>query len=171
MKRGLLTAVWLAALALMWLLGANAAVADEGAEGSVPAIDDGIGDLPGSDLNGWFFNPEPEFPFLAPPDAFSAENGQPWTSAANLATIDYWLSLVEELGDDPSLLQQLYGLGMIDSPVLTPVQISQVIESNMQLISQENPGGVPEPVTWALLGGGLTFIGLYAVRRARRIRV
>ena len=162
--RTVLRSVGLAGLVLAWLFVANAAAADEMA-GSDTVIDDGMGDLPASDLTGWFFNPDPGQPFPPEPDP-----SQPWTSPENLATINYYLAIVQELGNDPSLLSQLYGMGMISSPDLTSTQISQLILSNDQLISQDTAGSVPEPVSLELLGGGLAFLGIYAVGRARRIR-
>jgi len=158
-----LRSFWLAGLVLGWLLFANAAAAntpngDNDTAGGVSGIDDGIGDLPASDLNGWFFNPDPDLPFPAEPDP-----AQPWTSPANIETMNYWLTLVMDLGDDPALLSQLYELGMIGSPNLTPAQISQLILSNDQLIASETTGSVPEPAALGLLGGGLTLMGLYAV--------
>jgi hypothetical protein len=164
-----LRSVWLVAFVLACLPCASAAWADDtvGSTDGVSVIDDGTGDLPPSELTGWFFPPsDPNQPFPPEPDP-----SQPWTSAANLATIDYWLSVVVELGNDPSLLQQLYGWGMISSPDLTSTQISQLIVTNQQLISQESStSGVPEPMTMGLLGGGLAFLGLFAAGRARRIR-
>jgi hypothetical protein len=160
-----LKSVWLAGIVLAWLLFASTAVADDVTAVSVSAIDDGTSDLPAADLNGWFFNPDPDLPFPPEPDP-----SQPWTSPENLATINYWLSLVMDLGWDPTLLSQLYGLGMIGSPDLTPAQIGQLILSNDQLISQETAGDVPEPVTLELFGGGLALLGFYAAERARRIR-
>jgi hypothetical protein len=158
-RRGL-KSVWIAGLVLAWLLCANVAAADtvtaenDATAGNVPGFDDWVGDVPASGLNGWFFDPDPGFSFPEEPDP-----SQPWTSAANIVTLDYWLSLVEELGDDPSLLWQLYGLGMISSPDLAPAQLGQLIESNSQLVSQEN-ASLPEPITWGLVCGGLVFLAL-----------
>jgi hypothetical protein len=162
--RTALRSVGLAGLVVAWLFMANAAAADETA-GSDTVMDDGIGDLPASDLTGWFSNPNPDQPLPPDPDP-----SQPWTSPENLETINYWLSLVLDLGNDQFILSQMYGLGMISSPDLTPAQISQLILSNDQLISQELAASTPEPLTLELLGGGLAFLGLYAVGRGRRIR-
>lgn len=163
-----LRSVGLAGCVLACLFFANAAAADE-TEGSVSVFDDGIANLPSSDLTGWFFNPDPDVPFPSEPDP-----SQPWTSPENLETINYWLGVVMDLDNDPSnaasILSQLYGFGMIDSPDLTSVQIDQLILSNDELISQETTGTTPEPLTLGLLGGGLALMGLYAAGRARRIR-
>jgi len=176
-----LSSVWLAGVVLAWLLCAKVAAADQIVEidwlnGPVSTDGNNAGtvDLAASEMNGWFFSPDPEPPFPTEPDP-----SQPWTSAANIATMDYWLSLVMELGDDPSLLTQLYGLGMITSPdpatppVFTVSSVSQVSPVS-ELNSQEGPGNVPEPVTRGLLGAGLVFLGLYAglypAQRARRTR-
>jgi hypothetical protein len=166
-----LKSICLAGLVLTWLLFANIAVADDVTPASVSAIDDGTGDLPAADLGGWFFNPDPNLPFPPEPDP-----SQPWTSPENLATINYWLSLVLDysidLGNDPSnasaLLAQLYELGMISSPDLTSAQIGQVILSNDELISQQTDGDTPEPATLGLLGGGLALLGLYGAERLLR---
>jgi hypothetical protein len=122
---------------------------------AVSSLDDGTGD---SGLSGWFFNPDPPQSFPSEPDP-----SQPWTSPENIATLEYWLSLVVELGNDPSLLTQLYGLGMIGSPNLASAQATLTTLEN----SQETPGNVPEPLTLALIGGGLAFLGLYAAKRSR----
>ena len=156
--------VWLAGLAFAWLLCANTAAADttggnDWMDTSTP--DDGIGSLPGDGLDGWFFSSDPDLPFPS-----EADPSQPWTSAANIATLNYWLNLVTELGDDPSLLAELYGSGMISPPSLASAPVSQSI----QAISEDAVGNVPEPTTSELLGAGLAFLGLYAAERPRRMR-
>lgn len=155
--------------AFAWLLAAgllcaNVAVADDGSPGvNMPVVDDGLGDLPGGGTNGWFFNPDdPPAPFPVEPPFGQPGFGQPWTSAANIATLNYWLSLVTESGDDPALLSELYGLGMISAPDQAAVSEA--------LTSEEGRGGVPEPWTQGLLGGGLGLLGFYAAKRGGRVR-
>jgi hypothetical protein len=154
-----LRSVWLAGMALGWLLCANAATADVTGDTNGPevsAIDDWTGGPPPTDLSGWFFSLDPQQPFPTEPDP-----SQPWTSPENIATMNYWLSLVTELGDDPSLLTPLYGLGMIGSPNST---------TPSQQTSEQGPSDVAEPVTQGLFGEGLALMGLYAAERCRRIR-
>jgi len=153
-----LRSIFLAGLVLALSVCVNAAKADSIANISgldlssldVSSVDDGSDD---SGLSGWFFNPDPPQPFPSEPDP-----SQPWTSPENIATLEYWLSLVAELGDDPSLLSQLYGLGMISSPNLATADVTLADLEN----SQETTGNVPEPLTLALIGGGLALLGLYA---------
>jgi hypothetical protein len=158
-----LRSIFLTGLVLVWLVCANVAKADSIANISgldlssldVSSPDDGTDD---SGLSGWFFNPNPQQPFPSEPDP-----AQPWTSPENIATLEYWLSLVVQLGDDPSLLTQLYGLGMISSPNLAAAQATLADLEN----AQQTPGSVPEPLTLAMVGGGLAFLGLYASKRSR----
>jgi hypothetical protein len=153
-----LRSIFLTGLVLAWSVCANVAKADSisGLTGpAVSSLDDGTDD---SGLPGWFFNPDPQQSFPSQPDP-----SQPWTSPANIATLEYWLSLVVELGDDPSFLTQLYGLGMISSPDLATAEFTLASLEN----SQETPSNVPEPLTLALTGGGLALMGLYAAKRSR----
>jgi hypothetical protein len=170
--------VWWLGVVLAWLLSSNVAAADEiiqidGLDATIPS--DGTGDTPATDLNGWFFSVDPQLPFPTESDPSQPDLSQPWTSAANISTLDYWLSLVMELEDDPSLLTRLYGLGMIGSPdPATPVvsQVSSVSQVNQggQQLAQDSLSDVPEPVTLALIAGGFALLGLYTVERARRLR-
>jgi hypothetical protein len=117
-----------------------------------PSLDDGTGD---SGLTGWFFNPPQSSPSEPDPS-------QAWTSPENIATLEYWLSVVVEIGNDPSLLAEFYGLGMISAPNLATAQATLTNLENPQ-----TPSNVPEPLTLALTGGGLAFLGLYAAKRIR----
>jgi len=133
-------------------LCANVAKADSIAGPTGPTVsgfDLGTAD---SGLSGWFFNPSQPQSFPSEPDP-----SQTWTSPENIATLEYWLSLVVELGNDPSLLTQLYGFGMISSPNFATAQTTLADLEN----SQQTPGNVPEPLTLLLIGGGLAFFGLY----------
>jgi hypothetical protein len=164
--------VWWLGIVLAWLLSANIAAADEIIEIAgldVPVSSDGTGDTPAadltSDLDGWFFSVDTQ-----PPLPADLDPSQPWTSAPNIATMDYWLSLVIELQDDPSLLTQLYGLGMIDSPdPATPpvMQVSSlsVVDQGSPVLTQESLSDVPEPVTLGLFLGGLALLAF-----ARQVR-
>ncbi len=97
-----------------------------------------------ADLNGWSLSQW----FIA------LEPSNQWTSAANLATMNSWLTIVDELsGIDPSLLSELYGLGMIGPSVPSPAV-----------------SNAPEPVLMGFLGVALLALGLYCSRRARAIR-
>jgi hypothetical protein len=153
--------IFLTGLVLAWLVWANVAKADSissvnGLE--VSSLDDGTGDSSDSGLTGWFFNPDPQQSFPSEPDP-----SQPWTSPENIATLEYWLSVVVEIGNDPSLLAEFYGLGMISSPNLGTAQATLAGLEN----TQQTTGSVPEPLTLALTGGGLALLGLYASKRSR----
>jgi hypothetical protein len=128
-----------------------------------PVFTDASGALPPSDLNGWFFTAGTAQPFPTEPDP-----SQTWASLTSITTLNYWLSLVMELGNDPSLLTQLYGLGMIGSPdpatpAVNPVnlvgQVSPVIQVSQA--GTQSSSDVPEPVTLELFAGGLCLLWLY----------
>jgi hypothetical protein len=140
-----LSLVCTASCLAIWLLSANVAAADTfGATAGedLSASDfSGTGDLPASGLNGWFFNTNPPQPGLPLTDL-----SLPWTSAQNIATMNYWLSLVTELDDNPSLLPQLYGLGMTSSPDAATPEFAVVSQVGAQTL----PSNVPEPVTGGL---------------------
>src|ERR1700733_9123990 len=115
-----LRSIFLTGVVLAWLVCTNVAKADSIANISgqdLSSFDEGTDDSSDSGLSGWFFNPNPEQSFPSEPDP-----SQAWTSPDNIATLEYWLSLVVQLGDDPSLLTQLDGLGMISSPNLATAQ-------------------------------------------------
>lgn len=105
----------------------------EDAFGGIPA------DLSGWSLSQWFVALEPS---------------NQWTSAANLVTMNSWLTIVDELsGIDPALLSELEGLGMIGP------QVADVGVAN-----------APEPVLLGFLGVALLALGLYGSRRAGAIK-
>src|ERR1700678_3759120 len=119
--RKLIHIVMLSMLLAAWLCCATLAVADTiGDEtGQDPSGPPAL-DIP-ADLAGWFLNINP---------------ADQWTSAANIATMESWLQIIVQLGDDPSLLSELNGLGMIDPGATT-------IGSNLAEVSAV----VPEPAT------------------------
>ena len=139
MRTGL-KVILLPGLLAAWLCCTNPAVADTVNAQDLSALDDGLADVPPADLAGWFLTFDP-----------SSE----WTSAANIATMESWLVLVEDLYDDPSLLSQLQGLGMNDSSLAIPSLPGETL--------------VPEPATLELLGGPLAILGLCARKRLRRV--
>jgi hypothetical protein len=129
---------------IVWLFCASMAAADTIAftdSWGLPDEDFGgiFADLNGWSLSQWFIALEP---------------ANQWTSAANLATMNSWLTIVDELsGIDPSLLSELNGLGMI-GPSVPSSAISNA----------------PEPVLMGFLGVALLALGLYGSKRARAIR-
>jgi hypothetical protein len=160
--------LWFAILLFAWLPCASIAHADmigDDAGKDISSPEFPFGDLPASELGGWFFNPNSPPPFPAQPDL-----SQPWTSAENIALMNYWLGLVSQLEleaqlqNDPALLAQLYGLGMLSDPGAP--QLSQLGTVN----SQQNPSEVPEPLTMGLLVVGLLLVGSYAGARMRRMQ-
>jgi hypothetical protein len=81
MRTGL-KVILLPGLLAAWLCCTNPAVADTVNAQDLSALDDGLADVPPADLAGWFLTFDP-----------SSE----WTSAANIATMESWLVLVEDL--------------------------------------------------------------------------
>ncbi len=105
--------------------------------------DDTFGGIP-ADLNGWSLSQW----FIA------LEPSNQWTSAANLVTMNSWLTIVDELsGIDPTLISELYGLGMT-APSVPSASVSNT----------------PEPVLMGFLGVALLALGLYGTQRTRAIR-
>lgn len=111
-------------------------------------LDNGTSDVPPTQLSGWFFNPDTT-PFPAPSDP-----SEQWTSQANIDLINYWLSLVSDLADDPS------SAGAVGDP-----SASTELQDQVQTLVV-----APEPATFSMLGGGLAMLGIYGVRRTRRVR-
>lgn len=166
-SRRILRPVWLAWGLSLCLICVSVASADDSTPGDSSSVDDSTNDLPPAGLTGWFFTSDnpPAYPVETDP-------GEPWTSPENIATLNYWLSLVVELGDDPSLLQELYGLGMITAPDAAAVAAAETLVAQTlgayQEIDTQDQGVVPEPAPAASLCGALVLLGLYAAARISR---
>jgi hypothetical protein len=162
--RILFNSVRFTGLFLAWFLCANIAAADAIHDTGPPDVSNSnswFGNVPPSELNGWFFdsNQPPSFPFQLDP-------GQPWTSAENIAILNHWLSVVAEMGDDAPLVAELKGLGI----AITHVGSKNQVNPSNPVTSQNLPSDVPEPETLALLCAGLMFSGAYTAVRARRMQ-
>ncbi len=136
MIRTRVKAILLPALLAAWLCCANTAAADTNGIVDIPALDDGLADTPPADLGGWFLTFDPS---------------NQWTTAANIATMESWLAVVEEFGDDASVVSQVVPQlqGLID-------------ESSSTTYSQTSQSTVPEPATLELLAGALAILALCA---------
>lgn len=99
---GKLSFLWLtAALVLVWTLRASA---DSMGDLNSTVWGSGMSYVPPADLTGWFFNSDgpPASAFPAAPDP-----SLPWTSAANIATLNNWLGVAADPGDNPATLDRL----------------------------------------------------------------
>jgi hypothetical protein len=105
--------------------------------------------VPPADLTGWFFNPDGPAASPQAPDP-----SQPWTSQENIATLNAWLSVVSDFGNDPAL-------GVIGTVS------GQLLADSLAPAGQ---AGAPEPAVLALLSAGLIVLGAMAEVRRRRIR-
>jgi hypothetical protein len=120
-----------------WLCAANPASAASITDWTSPDLsgfDDGAENSPQADYSGWFltFNPANE-----------------WTNAANIATLDSWLAIAEQITDDP----------------FTPAtpQLMSALSAAVAV--------VPEPVTLGLLGIALAILLIYVpIRKPHRSR-
>jgi|GEM_PF-4650168 len=108
--------------------------------GGIPGSDLSAMDPGTSDLTDWFLN-------LAPSDQ--------WTTAANIATMNAWLSIVEEYSGDPAILAELNGLGMIDPG-------TSGTDQAIQAFTQTDPGIAPEPAVLGWFGGLVAILMVYA---------
>jgi hypothetical protein len=149
--------VWVVGLVLVWLPGERIAVADDVSDTNDTVFGDGMIYVPPADLTGWFFNPDD--PVALPP----SDPSQIWTSPGNIATLNQWLQLATDLGDDPSVLQEMYGFGMISAPNAAAVTAAE------EVVAQVQNSGAPEPVGFALLAAGLLVMGVVAGMRTRRM--
>ncbi len=143
--RNLPKLILLAALSAGWLYCQTTAPPNT-TDSDSSILDDGIADVPASDIAGWFLTFDP---------------ANQWTSEANIETMESWLAVVEQVENDPALLQQLYGLGMTSSEVFAT---NEALTSDLSTAQ----GAVSEPATLGLLGGSLALLGLYASRPGRR---
>jgi hypothetical protein len=130
-----LTAVLIPGLLATWLCAASPATAASISDWTSPGLsglDDGAENVPQSDLSGWFvtFDPSDE-----------------WTSAANIATLESWLAIAEEISDDPFT-------GATSEP-------TSALPSAVTV--------VPEPATLGLLGIALAILLIYVpIRKPHR---
>lgn len=76
--------------------------------------------------------------------------GQVWTTAGNIAEIDYSLSLVTTLGGGDSLIEP---------------ELQVILDTTEAESSDDDTSGTPEPATLVLLAGGLFFLVGYAAKR------
>jgi len=149
----------LAGLVLVGLPGGRNAAADETSDTKDTVFGDGMTYIPPSDLTGWFFSPD-DPAALQPSDP-----SQIWTSPENIATLNQWLQLATDLGGDSSVLQEMYGFGMISAPNAAAMTAGE------ELVAQVENAEVPEPAGFALLTGGLLVMGAAAgIRTWRRRR-
>jgi hypothetical protein len=126
------------------------------------SFDDWIVTIP-ADLSGFFELGKNPFPLETSP-------GLPWTDPNNIATLNYWMSLISELGDNPSLLPDLYGLGMNDGSGGSTSPTVDVSATSLSSLSSTDVASTPEPVTGALLGAGLIPMAGYAWRSSRTVK-
>jgi len=130
-------------------LGCSIPIAAATLNNQTPALDIDTDDLPPSDLAGWFLTFDPS---------------NQWTTQSNIATMESWLAVVEEIAADPSLGEEQYGVGMTDPT--RPAVWAWVTSNDLPQGPQQD--FVPEPATLGLLGGSLLTLGFCIRRRARR---
>jgi hypothetical protein len=131
----LLKAVLIPGLLATWLCAANPASAasiTDWTNPDLPGFYDGAEYVPQADYSGWFLTFDP---------------ADEWTNAANIATLDSWLAIAEQITDDP----------------FTPAtpQLTSALSAAVAV--------VPEPATLGLLGIALAILLIYVpIRRPHR---
>jgi hypothetical protein len=141
---------------VMLLASAISLRADTISDGGLSGWQASSGNIPG-DYSGWFYTSTgPIFPS-------QTDLSQAWTSAANIALMNSWLSLVTAAGQsgDPAALAALVGLGMNQSAV-----DSLVTSQSLSSTTQQAPSA-PEPALLGLLGGGLALLCIYTAVHLR----
>ena len=133
--------ILVSALLAAWLCCANPAAADTTGIVDISPLDDGLADTPPADIEGWFLTFDPS---------------NQWTTAANIATMESWLGIVEELGADSSVITQLQEV---------------IDESSSTANSNAAQSAVPEPATLGLLAGALGILALCARKLCLATRV
>jgi hypothetical protein len=129
-----LKAILIPGLLAAWLCAPNPASAASITDWTTPdsAFDNVADNVPQADYSGWFLTFDPS---------------NEWTDAANIATLESWLAIAEQLTDDP----------------FTPAtpQLVSALSSSVAV--------VPEPVTLGLLGIALAILLIYVpIRRPHR---
>lgn len=131
-----LKAILLPGLLATWLCAANPASAASITDWTNPDLsgfDDGVENIPQADYSGWFLTFDPS---------------NEWTDAANIATLESWLSAAEQISDNPFT-------------VTTP-QLTSAVSPTLVAV-------VPEPATLGLLGIALAILLIYVpIRRPHR---
>ena len=141
-------------LVIICLAGARVATADQITADEIPDTADsvwgsGMTYVPPSDLSSWFFDSS------GPAALPESDPLQIWTSPVNIATLNEWLTLAEDLSGDPSLLQEMYAAGMIDASAVGGVAASRAPVDPAQGAQNQDSGGVREPMSLWLVAGGL----------------
>ncbi len=138
-----MTITFLACLLAAGLCCVKPAIAQTG-------IDDGLGGIPPADLFGWFLTFDPS---------------DQWTSASNVATMESWLWVAEDIQNNPDLLQELYGLGMTSAQITA---LNQTLDADYPINDDRTADSTPEPATLVLFGGALGLLACYVFRRSRQ---
>lgn len=151
--RGYVCPFWVAMLLICKLLNPGSALADDIKNIDDTVFGDGMTYVPPADLTGWFFDPSGPAA-----DPVQSDPSQIWTSVANIATLNEWLSIVAGLGDDSASASN----GAVDGDALA---LTQTVGEQ----TTQGSEAAPEPLTAGLLIAGLALVAGYAAVRMRRI--